>query len=328
MSKKIFKFITVISISIFIIVLSSAVFAQNELPQTPSLSAADYDIQKANSLLDSGKFSEALEEYKKLEKKYPNDISIYFNEGFALKKLGRYNEALTAFNKVISGNSNSISVCFEIGDTYEKMNNTKEAQAWYQKATGMNPASALGYFNRGNAYKKLGKENEAKNDYINAYQMDPARFGYLAEQYPETSVSTPEGDNEQGNESSFYNTFMQYLNSGYNKIILIIILLIIPIDTLLIFINWRKKLKYQLLIQYTLDYIQGKLGMYTYKIADKDDEDVDYIDKTQKLIAGWEKERIKESLDMLNNDFAKLDRTLASQVREMLQKELDFRVFD
>jgi len=320
MSKKIYC--TLITL-IFILNFSVSIFAENELPGTPTLSGVDYYNQKANALLDDGKFKEAVDEYKKIEKMYPDNLTAYFNEGFALKQLGKYNEALVAFNNVLSKSPSSISVSYEIGDTYEKMNNIKEAQNWYQKATKMDPGSAMGYFNRGNAFKKLGKETEAKEDFIKAYQMDP-RFEYLAKQYPDTSIQN--ADSDLKDENSFYNKFLYYLNLGYNKQILIIILLIIPIDTVLIYMNWKKRIKQEMLIRDTLDFIQGKLGMYTFKV--EDDEDVDYIDKTQKLISGWEKEKVKECLEILNNDYSKLDRNIASTVREILQKELDFRVFD
>ena len=320
MSKKIFC--TLITL-IFIVIFSVCVLGKNELPETPTLKDVDYYNQKANALLDSGKLKEAIDEYKKIEKMYPDNLTAYFNEGFALKQLGKYNEALIAFNIVLSKSPNSISVSYEIGDTYEKMNNITEAQNWYQKAVKMEPKSAMGYFNRGNALKKLGKENEAKEDFIKAYQMDP-RFEYLEKQYP--GMSTQNNDNNLKDENNFYDKFLYYLNLGYNKQILIIILLIIPIDTLLIYLNWKKRIKQEMLIRDTLDYIQGKLGMYTFKI--ENDEDIDYIDNTQRLIVGWKKEKVKECLEMLNNDYSKLDRNMASVVREILQKELDFRVFD
>lgn len=324
MSKRII-YIILFGVLIFGVFFVQSYALDNEIA-TPSLTEKDTAYQNANDLYAKGKYKEAVEAYKKLAVKYPNDVGIYFNEGLALKKLGNYQGALGCFQKVISINAQSIPACVEMADTYEKLNNSKEAQVWYQKAVSMTPQSALSYYYRGTAYKKLGNEQAAKDDFSQAFEQDP-RFQDLAKKYNLTPNTTQEETQTSPQTPKTVSTgqkIVQFLNSGYNKYLVIFVILVIIVDVILMTLR-RKRTKKMLLANATLDFIQIDLGLYTFNT---ENDIVDYIDKTQKLIAGWETQRVRECLDKLNGKYWILDHEIVKKLRTVLQRELEFRAFD
>ncbi len=309
---------------IAVCILHEQIYSANEDIVIPSLTESDTLYQQANDLLANGKYQEAANAYKKLETKYPNNVGIYFNEGLALKQLGRYQEALDMFQRIIKQNPQSIPTNYEIGNIYEKLNNLKAAQTWYQKAIGMTPQSALSYYYRGSAYKKLGKEQESKNDFLSAYQLDP-RFEGLAREYNLAEEDTIENEEVENQNLTTYEKIEDYLNSGNNKYLIILITILLIADMVLLIINSKRKAKKKLLMLATLDFVQGDLGLYTFNI---ENDEIDYVDKTQKLISGWDTKKVRESLDKLNQRYSILDHEILIEVRLILQRELEFRAFD
>ncbi|MGQ0795002.1 MAG: tetratricopeptide repeat protein [Nitrosopumilaceae archaeon] len=56
-------------------------------------------LQKGKSLVQDGKYDEALNLFEKALELYPDDNRLWNQKGVALRSLGRYNEAIECFNK-------------------------------------------------------------------------------------------------------------------------------------------------------------------------------------------------------------------------------------
>ena len=56
-------------------------------------------IQKGKSLVEDGKYEEALKFFEKALELDPNDHKIWNQKGIALRSMGRYSEAIECFNK-------------------------------------------------------------------------------------------------------------------------------------------------------------------------------------------------------------------------------------
>ncbi|MCV0431460.1 tetratricopeptide repeat protein [Nitrosopumilus sp.] len=56
-------------------------------------------VQKGQSLMDDGKFDEALGYFEQALLLNQNDPDLWNNKGIALRSLGRYEESMDCFNK-------------------------------------------------------------------------------------------------------------------------------------------------------------------------------------------------------------------------------------
>ena len=62
-------------------------------------SVAQEIFKKGSSLLENGKYEDALDCFEKILISNPNDPDIWNKKGIALRSLGRYDEAIESFNK-------------------------------------------------------------------------------------------------------------------------------------------------------------------------------------------------------------------------------------
>jgi len=56
-------------------------------------------MKKGISLLDDGKYEEALDCFDKILSSNPNSPDVWNKKGVALRSMGRYDEAIECFNK-------------------------------------------------------------------------------------------------------------------------------------------------------------------------------------------------------------------------------------
>lgn len=63
------------------------------------MSKIDVLVEKGNSLLNEGKFEDALGYFEQALLLDPNNPELWNHKGIALRSIGRYNEAIECFNK-------------------------------------------------------------------------------------------------------------------------------------------------------------------------------------------------------------------------------------
>ena len=144
-----------------------------------TLSEADKQFLKGNSLYGSGKFAEAAAAYREVLKLDAESWRAHFNLGLALKKLTAAEEALPEFRRAVELNPDSYSANKETGEALAKSGKFAEARPFYEKAVALSPDDPDAHYNLGVCLLNTGESEpalaqfkrtiELKPDYADAY---------------------------------------------------------------------------------------------------------------------------------------------------------------
>jgi tetratricopeptide (TPR) repeat protein len=140
----------------------------------------------------SGRFKEAMDNYKKYLAKVPSDYEISVKVGLHEYGNKQYREAISYLARVTDAKLITTEVLFALGDSYNRTGDCKQAVANFEKVRGANPpASMLANTLRplAECYEKGGDKVKAADAY-NAYtqlpnvkDVDASYFGaYLREE--------------------------------------------------------------------------------------------------------------------------------------------------
>ncbi len=130
-------------------------------------------VNKGNSLVDEGKFEEAIDFYNKALEINPQDIVALANKGTALDQLGRHEEAMKCFDKVLEISPNDEEALNNKGGLLIKMGKYGEALNFFDKVLALNPHNFVTHYNKGLALGNLGRYEEAINSYDEALKIAP-----------------------------------------------------------------------------------------------------------------------------------------------------------
>lgn len=100
----------------------------------PVLSQNDNNYySKANSMLVSGNFEAAIDNYNKVIQRNPNSADAYLGLGMAYKELGQYDEAYKATSKAIQLKPSYYQAYYNLGLILEMQGKKQEAIQAYEK---------------------------------------------------------------------------------------------------------------------------------------------------------------------------------------------------
>lgn len=114
-------------------------------------------LNKGNSLIDKGKYNEALDYINKSIKENPNLLNSYYNKGIAYQLLSNYERAIESFNKALSINPNHIKSLISKGSVYCLSGNLNQGIEYYNKALNLSEYNYEALINKSIALKKLEK---------------------------------------------------------------------------------------------------------------------------------------------------------------------------
>nr|MDO8082566.1 tetratricopeptide repeat protein [Candidatus Freyarchaeota archaeon] len=135
--------------------------------------SVDELINKGNSLVDKGKYEEAIKFYDKALKINPQDVVALTNKGTALDQLGRYEDAVECFDNVLEINPKDAEAINNKGSSLIKLNRYEEAIECFNEALTINPNNFVTHYNKGIAQGKLGKYEEAIRSYDATIKIVP-----------------------------------------------------------------------------------------------------------------------------------------------------------
>jgi Ca-activated chloride channel family protein len=127
------------------------------------------ELNLARKAYQNGNYSEALEQYRNIEKKLPNTIDITSEIGQAAYRAGNYELAEEYFNKSnskTSKSSNKHEGFHNLGNTFMKKKNYDQAIESYKNALKSNPSDQETRYNMSEAIRqrnKLSKKNQEPN---------------------------------------------------------------------------------------------------------------------------------------------------------------------
>ncbi|HEY9491598.1 MAG TPA: tetratricopeptide repeat protein, partial [Nitrososphaeraceae archaeon] len=131
------------------------------------------DTDKGNSLLNQGKYEEAISLYDMRLSVDPNDVDALHNKGVALHYLGRYEEAINTYDKVLALDPKYVNALYGKGAAIDILGKHEEAISWYDKTLKVDPKNVDALFSKGLALGKLGKTEEAIIWFDKALAVDP-----------------------------------------------------------------------------------------------------------------------------------------------------------
>ena len=115
----------------------------------------------------------AINLYKEILEKDPNNSTIHYNLGLAYNEKQHLNEAISCYKKVIEIDPNYISAHFNLGLIYKDLGDLEKEISCYEKTISINPNHSKAKNNLGLAFKKLGEYSKAKSFYEEAIKIDP-----------------------------------------------------------------------------------------------------------------------------------------------------------
>ncbi len=86
-------------------------------------------------------FKQALEEFEKATKLFPDDVSIYKYLGLTYYKLDEKEKALKVFNDALNITPKDIGILMSLGKIYTKENSLEKAESFFTKIISINPRS-------------------------------------------------------------------------------------------------------------------------------------------------------------------------------------------
>lgn len=135
--------------------------------------SVDELVNKGNSLVDEGKYEEAVSFYDKALKINSQDVVALSNKGTALDQLGRYEDAVKCFDKVLEINPKDEEALNNKGSSLIRLNRYEEAIECFNEALTVNPNNFVTHYNKGIAFGKLGKYEDAIKSYDTTIKIVP-----------------------------------------------------------------------------------------------------------------------------------------------------------
>ena len=128
---------------------------------------------RGNALMDSGRYDEALEWYRRGLSLEPGHVDTLLNFGFALLQLDRHEEARGCYEQVLAIHPTHFKALSSCGFSFLASNKSQEALSCYQQAIAADPLNPVAHFNLGFALQESGLHNEALTAYDQALAIKP-----------------------------------------------------------------------------------------------------------------------------------------------------------
>jgi hypothetical protein len=126
--------------------------------------------------------------FSKYLDKFSNDLSAYYNRGYARFKLKEYKSAISDFSLVLENTGTSDSYFYR-GNCYYSLKDYKKAYADYTKALEQEPDGFDILYNRGYASFRMKDYQNAINDWKKTLELNP---DYQSELNPKIKIAEEE----------------------------------------------------------------------------------------------------------------------------------------
>jgi tetratricopeptide (TPR) repeat protein len=131
-------------------------------------------VREAEAHMVSGRYPEAIQEFRKALAIHPNDATIYNELGICYQRSYRMDQAEEQYQQALRVNPAYAEAWNNLGTLDYGRRRYKEALKSYQKARSLNPKLSSIYKNMGAAYFALRRFDDGYEAYQTAYRLNPA----------------------------------------------------------------------------------------------------------------------------------------------------------
>ena len=135
-----------------------------------------HEAQSLLNLLHDGHLTQAESAARALLERYPDAPMVHGVLGNALADQGKFSEAIESFRKVVASDPKSAEMQFNLAVVLTHAGRLDEAVASYRKAVTLMPQLAVAHYNLGAALQAQGKFDEAAASYRKVVAIEPAFF--------------------------------------------------------------------------------------------------------------------------------------------------------
>ena len=131
-------------------------------------------FEAGRALADQGKYTEAIDEYKKALEKAPEEPTVLANLADAQSKAGLNQEAADTYKKAIDIKPDDAALWINYGTVLNNLGKTAESKDAFQKAANLNPAAkGQGLYNLAVTQMNAGQTKEAIGTLRQGIEADP-----------------------------------------------------------------------------------------------------------------------------------------------------------
>jgi Flp pilus assembly protein TadD len=137
-------------------------------------------VDRASTLSESGKLSEALAEWKKAVELDPEDGRARYNLALAYDRSGQLAEATQEYTRSLDISPNNDSACTNLGVIMVSQGRLDEAVEWFRKALEIDPRNAKAESNLGAALLEKGLSADAVAHLRKSLELEPDAPGTVS----------------------------------------------------------------------------------------------------------------------------------------------------
>lgn len=137
----------------------------------PGDAEAHYNL--GNTLLMTGRLSEAEASYRRALRIKPDDADTHFNLGNTQRDQGRLEQAIASYLKALQIRPDHAEVYGNLGNLLQGLGRTDQAEASYRRALQIKPDYTVAHYNLGNFLHEHGRLDGAEASYRQALQIQP-----------------------------------------------------------------------------------------------------------------------------------------------------------
>jgi len=134
------------------------------------------EINKADSLIDEGLFSDAIGVFTKIIDNYPNEAYAYTIRGWLMQKEGKHMSAIIDYSDAIKRKPNIPNTIWLRARCYECIGELDKAIDDYKNYLSYMPNDAEGYTNLGLIHEYKKKYSDAVSYYCKANQIEKSTY--------------------------------------------------------------------------------------------------------------------------------------------------------
>ena len=141
--------------------------------QTLRSQSSTTSLSSGLSLMQKGKYTEAIASFKQSTAFAPDNVDAYNFLAKAYLKQGKSNEAIKAYNISLSLDRSQSGIHIELGNVYFSEQRYAEAEKEFKTAAQLNPSDNLAPYTLGQLYLKTERYSEAEVQFKKVIRMSP-----------------------------------------------------------------------------------------------------------------------------------------------------------